>query len=60
MLRKQGVDSQNAGSFNDYSRNQGFSAPFEESGSDIGSCISDLSNDDCDVDMDDLSRCQEA
>lgn len=60
MLRKTG---QGDTSQNDHSRNQGFTAPFDESGSDMQLDCSDeqslMSHEEDDADMDDLSEGQE-
>ena len=65
MLRKtgQGDLSNNAGSANDHSRNHGYTAPFDESGSDVqlpGSNESSLMSQQDDCDMEDLSQDNEA
>ena len=61
MLRKTGQGDLNAGSGNEHSRNHGYTAPFDESGSDVqlpGSNESSIMSNDCD--MEDLSQCNEA
>ena len=64
MLRKQGDYSGN--SHNDHTGNQGFTAPFDESGSDFcqlskndGSDASSVMSDELDEEMQDMSKGQE-
>jgi len=64
MLRKtgQGENTQNANSHNDHSGNQGFTAPFDESGEDMhipDSDESSIMSQQDDEEMEDLSQGQE-
>lgn len=65
MLRKQGLQGDYSHSHNDHTGNHGFTAPFDESGSNLCPMSDNESetssvSDQIDADMEDMSRCQEA